>query len=815
MRELIHVRYLLTVILALCLVLSASIGFAQADAQAEAPQASSSTTSPEIAIAYTGETHAMIEPCNCPIEPLGGVARRATEIKALRDEFRDLLLLDGGGCFAKGIYDEYTQGDELDKQRTFVALKAMAQMGYDAVCIGDDEFGFGQEAIKWAEKELGLTFVSCNIQKESGEPFVKPLIIKTAGEKRVLIIGVTTPEVALSDNWEAFAGLVVFDPIKSVLKLLKEQQGKFDVAVVLSHQSEEDSEKLAKEVPGIDLVFNSGRRTSMRRSFEVEKTHIVNFDYQGQDLLLARLKPEVEELSQRLSVEDIPLSREIEDDPDAAKLANEFKALRTSGAVKPKVRLDLYMMSFCPHSKPAFRTLFQVEKALGDVVDPHVFYLVRFNEEGGLDALYGEDEIEEDRRRLCIMRTQQDKFLSYVACRDSSVSGTSWEECAASVGIDTAALSECLGSDYTDKMLKSMAARAERLRVNASPTLYINNQRFNERIDKTLLMRKVCTILGPHSEGVPACKDLPECLHDYDCPSKEGMIARCENPGTKDAKCLYDEAVKVPVWLIYDENSVATNQERVIDSTKVLMPGLDIRRIEASSEEGKSLIKQYEIDYLPGYIFGMEAQRAKNFSHLKSAFKKVGDRLVFRSELSGATIVANRPAIRNKLDVFISATMEAGLQGLGSMIEMRKKGELSYPFEVRYILYRDDKGELLARSGRPELQEARRQAAMLMLDGAKFDEYILIRGKEPDNSYWEEPIEKAGFEPAKVKELSVSETVQSKLMSDAKLCEELRVGGALVLLIDNREVVPIANNKMLEDVLKQMAERSNERKTKE
>ena len=104
---------------------------------------------------------------------------------------------------------------------------------------------------------------------------------------------------------------------------------------------------------------------------------------------------------------------------------------------------------------------------------------------------------------------------------------------------------------------------------------------------------------------------------------------------------------------------------------------------------------------------------------------------------------------------------------------------------------------------------------MLMQDGIKFDKYILIRGKEPNNSYWEEPIEKAGFEPQTIKELSASETVQSRLTSDAKLCEELRIGGALVLLIDNRELVPIANNKMLGDILKKLAERSKKRTTTE
>jgi len=40
----------------------------------------------EITIIYTGSTHGMVYPCSCPIEPDGGIARRATLVKQLRKE---------------------------------------------------------------------------------------------------------------------------------------------------------------------------------------------------------------------------------------------------------------------------------------------------------------------------------------------------------------------------------------------------------------------------------------------------------------------------------------------------------------------------------------------------------------------------------------------------------------------------------------------------------------------------------------------------------------------------------------------------------
>ncbi|HUT04700.1 MAG TPA: thioredoxin domain-containing protein [bacterium] len=779
-------------------------------AEPQVPSTAASVASAQVAIAYTGETHAMIEPCNCPAEPLGGVARRAHEIEVLRSEFGDLLLLDGGGCFAHGIYDEYVQGDELDKQRTFVALRAMALMKYDAVCLGDDEFAFGQGAIKWAESALGLTFVSCNVQTGDGKPFVTPFIIKKVGGKNVLVTGVCMPEVEFGDYWQQFEGLKVLDPKEAVSKVLAEQRGKVDVVIVLSHLNEEASTKLAQEVQGIDVVFNSGRRTTTRRSFDVGESHVVNFDYQGRNLLLTRLRPGAADASQRFAVEEIPLSKEVPDSPAVASLVSGFLKLRDAGTVRPTVRLDLYMMSFCPYSKPAFKTLFELKTTFGDAVEPHVYYIVRDAGEGEFDSLHGEEEVEEDMRQLCVLKTQPEKFVSYVECVNTSVEGTSWQECASSVGIDTKALSECLSSGYPERELRSMAARDARLRVSASPTLYINNQRFGDRIDKMLLSRSVCTILGQRADEVAACKNLPKCLHDFDCPRKEGMIARCVNPATKQSRCEYDEAVKVPVSVVYDANSVASNEDQIINSTLVMMPGLEVNRVDASTDEGKRLIATYGLDLLPGYIFGLEALRARNFAQLKSAFERVNDKLVFRSEMSGASVVPSRPLIKGKLDVFISANAKAGLEGLARMIKLRDEGKLR-PFEVHHIVYLDSNGVITAQTGLSELQEAQRQEAMLMQDGDKFDKYILLRAKEPENSYWEEPIVKAGFEPAKIKSLSASKSVDSKLEADASLCEQLRVGGALVFVIDNRETVPIANSQMLDDILKKLAKRQDKR----
>ncbi len=98
----------------------------------------------ETTVIFSGQTHAMLYPCSCPIRQDGGVLRRATLIKELRKKYPGLLLLDCGNFTGSGQMDEYTQNINLDMQRSQVNYQALELMQYDAVGVGPDEFNFGQ-----------------------------------------------------------------------------------------------------------------------------------------------------------------------------------------------------------------------------------------------------------------------------------------------------------------------------------------------------------------------------------------------------------------------------------------------------------------------------------------------------------------------------------------------------------------------------------------------------------------------------------------------------------------------------------------------
>jgi 5'-nucleotidase len=245
----------------------------------------------EITILYTGETHAMLYHCNCPKEPDGGVARRATLINRLRKENPDTLVLDSGGFFAGGVLDQYTQNTQLDRERTIINLKAMALMKYDALTVGDEEFNFGREFLEEKITDTNLAFLSCNISAKnrggsannSGGKSDKilPYIIKEVGGIKVGIMGVTT----LSAMQKA-SGLNFVEPKIAIQQTIKElKKNKADIIVLLSHLGETEDLRLINDVADIDILITGHALGREEKSLgKVGNTIILRPSWQGRRL---------------------------------------------------------------------------------------------------------------------------------------------------------------------------------------------------------------------------------------------------------------------------------------------------------------------------------------------------------------------------------------------------------------------------------------------------------------------------------------------------------------------------------------------------
>ncbi len=270
----------------------------------------------EITILYTGETHAMLYPCNCPKEPDGGISRRATLIKQIRKNNPHTLVLDSGGFFAGGLLDEYTQNTDLDKERTRVNLKAMGLMQYAAVAVGDDEFNFGREFLEENIAKSNFAFLSCNISAPAGKSGkISPYVIREVAGIKFGIIGLTSLSAAQKSG-----GLKFIEPRIALVEALEKLKAEgADIIVLLSHLGEKEDELLIKEIGGINILITGHSFAKEEPPAQIGSTLVLRPSWQGRKLGKLSLTIKDNKISGH-KIEELRLSDKVRDDPDILKI---------------------------------------------------------------------------------------------------------------------------------------------------------------------------------------------------------------------------------------------------------------------------------------------------------------------------------------------------------------------------------------------------------------------------------------------------------------------------------------------------------------
>lgn len=265
----------------------------------------------EITILFTGESHSMIYHCGCPIQPDGGLARRATLIKQIKAKEKNVLVLDAGAFLAGSTFDQYTQGIELDQKRALINIQAMKLMEYDAVNIGENEFNFGRKFFEDNIVNSGLNIVSSSLISNK----IKPFVIKEVGGIKVGIIGITKMSVL-----EKTEGIGFNEPFRNIAQIIQfvRLQG-VDIVIILSQMGENNDIELLKLATDADILITGGSRLKDEVFSKIGKTVVLRPTFQARRLGKAKFLIEDKKIS-NFKVEEIRVSKEIVDDKNVSKI---------------------------------------------------------------------------------------------------------------------------------------------------------------------------------------------------------------------------------------------------------------------------------------------------------------------------------------------------------------------------------------------------------------------------------------------------------------------------------------------------------------
>jgi len=218
-----------------------------------------------ITILHTNDTHSQIDPLppNDANAGKGGVARRATLVKRVRQENPNTLLVDAGDVMQGTPYFNFFRGE--------VEYKAMSAIGYDVGTLGNHEFDNGVEALAAAMKFANFDLVSANYDVRGTvlEGRIKPYVVKVVGGIRVGLFGLGVSPVALITPAN-FKGITYNDPVvpaREVVKTLREKE-RCALVVCMSHlgyftNNERGDSLVASQVDGIDFIASGHTHTFM------------------------------------------------------------------------------------------------------------------------------------------------------------------------------------------------------------------------------------------------------------------------------------------------------------------------------------------------------------------------------------------------------------------------------------------------------------------------------------------------------------------------------------------------------------------------
>jgi len=215
---------------------------------------------------------------------LGGIARIATAIEQIKRENAaranqpaTLVLLAG----------DAVQGTPMSTLfRGEAEFKCLNLLPVDAMCVGNHEFDYGLPNLHRLIGMAQFPVLSANIRRRLDDTRVFPGVeVRSFGSERAVIIGLTTPETAVTTMPSNVANLKFEDPIEVARTLCRRIMGQRDhLIIALTHLGFEEDLKLARAVPDLDVIIGGHSHTYLAEPEIVGNTIVVSAEAWGKYL---------------------------------------------------------------------------------------------------------------------------------------------------------------------------------------------------------------------------------------------------------------------------------------------------------------------------------------------------------------------------------------------------------------------------------------------------------------------------------------------------------------------------------------------------
>jgi hypothetical protein len=460
--------------------------------------------------------------------------------------------------------------------------------------------------------------------------------------------------------------------------------------------------------------------------------------------------------------------------------------------------VTVFVLSRCKFAPATMRALIGLRRELGPAVDLTVGYLGTLDAHGEPDPHLGEAEIASSRAQICVAgRATDEEWFSFLECVYGEerwrALPESWRDCAGSVGIEVAAVEACLESGEGDALLARTYGVSMTYGIATSPTLIIGDRLY----------------LGERSEAA---------LRRYICHEAGG-------PETRPAACAgVAPAPPIPATLLVDDRCGERPECDVsgeIELLEAVIPGLAVRRVDYSSDEGKKLFElirkadpsvrelplmvldgavrteqgalsrmsEFLVDFGEGFLLALGNGWDPLAEICDNGKDDTGDGKADCDDPECADELSCRPLEERRLDLFVMSGCPYAAQVIPAADRAlehfgRDRGALD--FRLQFIGEVED-GELSSMHGAEEVAEDLRMvcAQDLWGDDYRYMEYVRCRAAAYDSSDWRACL------PRWMSEARLSRCAEGKqgrrlLEESFALADRLGIRGSPSWLLNNR-----------------------------
>lgn len=240
----------------------------------------------EIILLHTNDYHAQLRPLvKRGVGPRGGGPERAALIRSLRRGKEGKTVLVDAGDFSEGsLAATLTRGQ--------VVIDEMNLEGYDLAVPGNHDFALGMEALHEMARRARFPLLAANVADRAGKPipWLKPYVIRDMDQAKVAFIGVTTPQsqhFLPEEERDLIQFLPPFPVVKETIRQAREEGA--NVVVLVSHLGYTQDEKLAAEVPEIDVIVGGHNHAFLSQGHWHDRTLITQTGSHGEGVGEIRL----------------------------------------------------------------------------------------------------------------------------------------------------------------------------------------------------------------------------------------------------------------------------------------------------------------------------------------------------------------------------------------------------------------------------------------------------------------------------------------------------------------------------------------------